>query len=195
MKRISSVLAVIALSGCATITPQEALHQGLSLSPEHFAETASVQDDSLDTIATISTEPGFQVKHGLAKQVIDDNWIRALIKKKTGAVTYEVVQQIRYSGQSWRFYDRVNYETPAGPKTKPVMVIDRNVDCDSATCWYYETVAFTVDKSLLQNIAKEGKSGAVPWHFKFTAQHGEDFKTWMSSAEIEGLMDRVAARS
>lgn len=169
------------------------MRQGLSLSPEHFAKTASVQDDSLDPIATISTKPGFQVKQGVNHQVTDDNWLRALIKKKSGAMTYEVMQMISYSSDSWRLYNQVHYETPTGSKSKSVMVVNRKADCETgAECVRAEVVTFTVPKSLLQSIAKEGKNHAVAWHFTFTAKHGKDFKAWMSSAEIAGLIKKAA---
>ncbi len=64
------------LSGCASGPTVEEL---ISLTPEHFRDTATVKDDVLETTAVISTENGY-VERGFA-----DDFLRAFIDKKTGA--------------------------------------------------------------------------------------------------------------
>lgn len=124
-----ALLLALALSGCTTTSRESQLQTALSLTKEHFKNTAMVKDDSLDTIATISTVNGFQEKRGLLGIVWEDNFLRAFIDKKTGKTSFQLYQVINYQGGGWNFYQTVNFETTSGPQSTPVTVISRDVDC------------------------------------------------------------------
>jgi hypothetical protein len=186
---------IFALSLTACNTAQEQIKNALSLSPEYFRDTAIVKDDALDTIATITTENGFQEKKGLLGLVWNDNFIRAFIDKKTGVTKYQIYQWIMYSGD-WRFYQVVNYETPAGPTQEPLTIIDRKVISCTASdgCLYKEDFAFEIDEPLLRTIASTYHPGeAKGWRFKYGAKAAEDWNDGMLGAEVAGLLEAVDA--
>lgn len=195
MNYAMALLLALALTGCATTTREAQIQTALSLTKEHFKNTAMVKDDSLDTVATITTVNGFQEKRGLLGIVWDDNFLRAFIDKKTGKTSFQLYQVIYYQGSGWNFYQTVNFETPSGPQSKPVTVISRDVDCTGSRysgCTYVEHVAFDVDESLLRTIAVNYSPGQrAGWKFKFTAKSGKDYNDGMLPAEIAGLLDKV----
>lgn len=168
----------------------------LAMTPDQFASCAAVSDDSLDVIATITTQPCFRETRGLLKIVWNDNFIRAHVDKKTGVATYQLYQSIMYEGD-WRFYRTVNYETPDGPRSEPVTEISRDViGCSggryTSGCTLSEHVAFSIDEKLLRTIATKWQPGvAAGWRFKFGAKAAQDWQDGMSAAEVSGLLQAV----
>ena len=189
------VLLASALVGCATTSREAQIETALSLTKEHFRSTAAVKDDSLDTVATITTVNGFQEKRGLLGIVWDDNFLRAFIDKKTGRTTIQLYQIIYYQGSGWNFYQTVNFETPAGPQSKPVTVIKRDVDCTGSRysgCTYVEHVGFDVDEDLLRTIAGSYQPGQRDgWKFKFVAKSGREYNDGMLPAEVAGFLEAI----
>jgi hypothetical protein len=188
------LLAALAPSTAAAAKPNKQLERLLALDPSHFQQTATVIDDALETTARISTERGFQFKGGLLKVVGDDNFLRAFIDKKTGLTQFQVYQIIPYSG-NWRFYHTVNYETPEGPKSEELTVIDRSVTgCGRYGCSFVEHVGFTADESLLRTVAASYTPGMrAAWRFKLKAKAAEDWQDGIAPAEIAGLLAAVDA--
>jgi hypothetical protein len=186
-------LSILALAVAAQANQKE-LAAALALTPEHFAETAEIKDDDLETVATISTLPGYQRKRGLMKVLWDDNFLRAFIDKSTGKTTFQVYQIIPYSGR-FRRYQTVNFETPAGPRSIPATTIDQSVDgCSRYGCSYTEHVGFDVDEDVLRAAAAAYRPGvAAAWRFKFKAQSGDEWQDGILGAEIVGLLTVVDA--
>ena len=188
------LIAVVVLGGCVT-TREAQIKTVLSLDKAHFKQTMIVKDDSLDTVAKFSTVNGFKEKRGLLGIVWDDNFIRAYVDKKTGVTTFQVYNSIYYKGSGWRFYNRVNYETPNGPKSKEVTVIARDVDCTGSRyggCTYNEHIAFTVDQALLETIASKCRPGLrAAWKYKIIPKAGEDYNDGLLPAEIAALVEIV----
>jgi hypothetical protein len=164
----------------------------LSLTMEHFRDTATVKDDALDTTATITTENGFVEHHGLLRVVWNDEFLRAFIDKRTGAKTFQVYEYIIYDSDGWRFYESANYQTPDGPQSVPATKIAQNVDCSTLGCTYTEHVAFTVDESLLRLLAAGYVAGKPAiWLYKFVGKSGPDYADGLSNAEIAGFLAKV----
>lgn len=171
----------------------------LSMTPEQFQSAVTVADDDLETIAVLSTEKGFKERRGaIIGSVLDDNYLRAYIDKKTGETKYELHQWIRYNGGLRRYYS-ANYATPDGPKSKDVTVVARNAGfCPDveivADCNVTEHVKITVDESLLRTIAANYRpNGSVAWRFKLKAENSKDWQESMMAAEIAGLLRAVDA--
>ena len=61
--------------------------QLLAMTPQDFEKSASIKDDALEVVATITTGPGFKEKHGLLGLVGSDNFLRAFIDKKCSIIT------------------------------------------------------------------------------------------------------------
>lgn len=181
-------LFMLTVTGCATQEAQ--LQTAVNLTPEHFKNTATLTDDPLDTFAKITTVNGFQEKKGLLGVVLDDNFIRAHINKKTGQASFQVYQTIPYEG-GWRFYETANFETPSGPKSISATIIARDVNC-TGYCTYNEHVAFNVDEKLLRLIASEYQQGQLrAWKFKFLPKSGRDFNSGILPNEINGILKKV----
>jgi len=197
LRSLILLLALFGLSACET-TEQRTQNAG-TLTPEHFNITAIVVDDDSGDTALISTKSGFQQKQGLLRMVYDDNFLRAIIDKKTGNVTYQVYQSIYYQASDWRFYRKVNYETPDGPESVDAKFLRpplaHNFDCPdhtSSVCAYNENVGFSVDRELLDRIASTYEPDkSVKWRFSFIPRVGDEFNDGLLVAEIIGFLQAV----
>jgi hypothetical protein len=187
-------LLALSLAGADLSAPAR---QMLAMTPQDFERTASVKDDALEVLATITTEPGYQEKHGLLRIVWSDNFLRAFIDKGSGAVRYQLYQRIVYGARLYKYFRLANYETSAGPKSVETLDLGRTEDCSRSRlyggCTRTETLAIPLDASLLKTIAAQYAPGAdTAWHFRFKAQSGEDFDGMMAPAEVAGLLAKVA---
>lgn len=187
---VTALACLLSLTSCATREAQLG-----TLTKEHFRDTITIKDDSLDTVAEISTAKGFQERKGLAGVVWDDNFLRALVDKQTGQTRIQLYQIIYYQGDSWNFYHTINYETPEGPQSRPLVIIDRNVNCTFSRyggCMYAEHVGLEVDERLLRFIAATYQPGQLQaWKFKFTAKSGREYRDGMLVGEVAGLLEAL----
>jgi hypothetical protein len=192
MKFRIAALATSIVLGLTTNTTYAKDPALLSLTLEHFRDTATVKDDPVDAITTISTENGYAEHKGPMRMVWNDEYLRTVIDKKTGRKSFQVYAWTIYSGR-WRSYESANYQTPTGPKSVPVIQIGKEMaNCAVGDCLYTERVAFPVDEELLRELA----AGNVPvkptiWAYKFIAKTGPDLAGGLSSAEIAGLLSNV----
>ena len=90
----------------------------LSLTQEHFRDTATVMDDPLDAKVTISTQNGFVEHTGPMHMVWHDEFLSAVIDNTTGQKSFQVHEEITYGG-SWRSYEAADYQTANGPRSVP----------------------------------------------------------------------------
>lgn len=197
VKILLTLVLLFGLSGC--VFTKQRTQNAQVLTPEHFKSTANLEDDDLKVTATITTKNGFKQRQGLLHFVYNDNFLRALIDKKTGEVTYQVYQSIYYQASDWRFYLKANYETPGGSEFADAKLlkapIAHDFDCPdhtSSVCAYNEDVGFSVDRELLDSIANTYEpSKSVKWNFKFIPRDGEDFHDGLLVAEIVGFLQAV----
>lgn len=193
MKHLLALLLAFAATGCATKEAQ--IRKAENLSKEHFKNTATLEDDSLETVARITTVNGFAEKRGMLGIVWDDNFLRTFIDKDSGSTSFQLYQVIYYQGSGWNFYQTANYETPSGPQSKPVTVIKQDVQCTGSRyggCTYVEHVAFDVEEGVLRAVAANYAPGRrAGWSFKFRAKSGNTYNDGMLAAEIAGLLDAV----
>lgn len=169
----------------------------MALTPDHFQKTASIKDDDLEVTATITTEPGYQIKNGLLHLVNDDYFFRAFVDKKTGEAKYQLYEYMTYVGE-WANFETVNYEAFGGLTSAPLDVLSREVgSCNQFVgCFKREVVAFTVDEQLLRALAAmydpTGK-GTAGWRFRLKAKSGAQRDEGMAPAEAAGILNAVAA--
>src|SRR5580698_5824706 len=114
---LSGLVGLLALAGNAASAKDAAL---LSLSLEHFRDTATVVNEPLDARLTISTQNGYVEHSGPLHMVWHDEFLTADIDKKTGAKSFQVHEQITYSG-AWRFYESANYPSANGSRSAPAV--------------------------------------------------------------------------
>jgi PDZ domain len=164
----------------------------LSLTMEHFRDTATVKDDPADATTAISTEKGFAEHKGPMRTVWNDEYLRSVIDKKTGQKSFQVHVLIIYGGR-WRSYETVDYRTTSGPKSGPVTPIGKEMaNCAVGDCLYTERIAFPVDEELLRRLAATDVPGKPTiWAFRLIAKTGPGYQGGLSSAEIAGFLAKV----
>jgi PDZ domain len=164
----------------------------LSLSMEHFRDSATLADNSADSSATITTENGYMEHRGLLRMVWSDEFLRSDIDKTTGQQVFHVYAWIIYSG-SWRSYETASYVASSGPKSVPANKISQEKEnCAVGDCLYTERIAFSVDEGVLREVAAGYVIGKPTiWAYKVTAKAGPDFAGGFSTAEIAGLLAKV----
>jgi hypothetical protein len=160
-----------------------------ALSADHFHARVQVVDDPLDIETVVSTERGFQTGKAMFRSPTNDNHLRAVVDKRSGATRFEVRQTLSYPG-SLRGYGEVSYQTAQWPVAAPLTKIKDN----RSQCFLFEApeicreeVAFDVSESELRRAAVA--SGA--WSFKFKSDTGHEHRTAITAAEIAGLLKAV----
>ena len=164
----------------------------LSLTMEHFRDTATVKDDPRADATTISTEKGYAEHSGPLHMVWQDEFLSGVNDKQTGQKSFRVEAWIIYTG-SWRSYESVSFQTPNGPQSVPLIKVGKEAaNCAVGDCTYTERIAFPVDEELLRRLAAAYAPGrASIWAYRFLANKGPDFAGGLSSAEISGLLAKV----
>jgi PDZ domain len=163
----------------------------LSLSVEHFKDTATVTDTGPDAV-TISTENGYKDGRGPMRTVWNDEFLEGIIDKNTGRKSFLVSVSITYTGNS-RSYTTASYLAPQEPRSVPATLTRLNKSfCAVGDCTYTEYLTFPVDETMLRQLAAEPAAGKhVLWPFKLVPKSGPGYTGGLSSAEIAGLLARV----
>jgi PDZ domain len=164
----------------------------LSLNMEHFRDTATVLDSPTDGAVTISTENGYQEHRGPLRTVWNDEYLEAVIDKKTGLKSYLVYVWITYTGAP-RGYGTASFQSPEGPRSVSTTLVVRNKSlCAVGDCSYTDRLTFPVDPDMLRRLAAQYASGTHSvWAFKLTGKSVPVYAGGLSNAEIAGLLARV----
>lgn len=164
----------------------------LSLSMEHFRDTATAKDNPSDDTTTISTENGFVEHSGPLRMVWHDEYLKGVIDRKTNRKSFQVYSLVIYTGD-FRSYKTAKFSTAKGPQSIPVIRLgSESANCAVSACTYTEHIAFAVDEALLRELA----AGYVPgkpaiWSYKLSAKSGRDYSAGLSNAEIKGFLAKV----
>jgi len=184
-----AAIAGFAVAGAASAEAVRLPAKQTALSADHFHARTQVIDDPLDIETVISTERGFQTGKGMFKSPSNDNHLRAVVDKRSGATRFEVRQTLTYPG-SIRGYSEVSHQTGQWPIEAPLTKIRDN----ASHCFLFEApevcreeVSFNVAESELRRAA--ATPGA--WGFKLTSAKGYEHRTAITHAEIEGLLKAV----
>jgi hypothetical protein len=164
----------------------------LSLSMEHFRDTATLADDAQNGRVTISTEKGYVERTGPLRMVWHDEFLTATIDKKSGEKSFQVHEEITYNG-NWRYYQGASYQGANGPRSVPAVQISKeSANCALGECIYTERIAFPVEEELLRQLAAAHvPAKPVMWNFTAVAKSGPAYAGALSSAEIAGLLLKV----
>ncbi|MBI1683664.1 hypothetical protein [Caulobacter hibisci] len=186
-----TTIAGLALAGAAVAETVKLPAKQTALGVDHFHAQTQVLDDPLDIETVVSTERGFQTGKGMFRMPSNDNHLRAVVDKRTGAVRYEVRQTLTYQG-SLRGYGQgaVAYQTSAFPVQAPVTKIRDN----EGQCFLFEApelcreeLSFSVSETELRKLAVQ----PAAWGFKFKSDKGFEHRTAITPAEIAGLLKAV----
>jgi len=191
MERNSIFAAAALVAGALIASAAGAKDSDLrSLDAEHFAQTASVTEETHAT--RITTERGYVERSGLMGEVWHDEFLAARIDHDTGGVSYEIDVSLSYRGAS-RTYQTAEFQGLDRLTTVPVKVLKRQaINCPTGECTYTETLAFPVDEALLRHIVQGYVPGkAELWRFRILAKRAPDYRGALSNAEVSGLLTKV----
>jgi Ni/Co efflux regulator RcnB len=190
----------IAMLVSSSATPSAAIAESddrrlAAMTSAQFQARSTLDDDALDTTATITTAEGFRERKPLFGPTPQDVFLRAFIDKATGRTRYQVYVTLRYRGYGWADWRLANYATPSGPKSVVTQKIIRLRGTCQRTfpCLRSETIGFFVNREVLQSSATLVTGSIVPWRFKILARVGEERALFLSAAEISGLLMAVDA--
>ena len=165
-----------------------------SLTPDHFRQTATIVDDALEPIATITTDRGFSSRGRFTDRVRSDNFFRAQVDKANGGSLFQLYAEVCYNFE-WRNFFSASVLLGGHPKAIPLTIIDRKVvTCAAGFCSYRETVAIPLTESDVQEIAAGwNAAGSRPWPYRLKATSGIDFEDAVMPAEAAGILAAVDA--
>jgi hypothetical protein len=201
MKKAAIIFfTAILISGCVS-TREATKRQVLSLTTQHFKDTVIIKQVSSGDITKFSTLRGYRHIKYLGIGWLD-SFLIGYLNNQTGKRYYQVYQFVSYQGRGWRLYNRVDYETPEGIKSKPLISYHRELkNCSSSIgCTYEEHVVFDIEESLLRRIAKpapetQGKMNAsgkiVAFLYQLSSREGHKIKYWLLPAEVAGLLEAM----
>jgi hypothetical protein len=183
--------ASLTLFGIAIHTAQAKDPGLLTLTPDHFRQTAALTSDPVSGTTTISTAPGFVEHTGLMRTVWHDEYLQAVIDGKTGRRTYQITAFEIYNG-SPRWYETATYSSPNGPRTVKTTVLEKKAEfCATGACTYTERVAFPIEEETLRQAAGNAASSPSLWRFELVAKAAPNYIGALSTAEIAGLLAKV----
>jgi hypothetical protein len=199
VKKLIIVIITLILFSCI-INPYKN-HQ-VSLDKQHFAEKIIINDYVLNDVVSFSTIKGFQQGNGTYNIVLDDNFLRGFMDKKTKAKTYQVYNVIYYagsgSGKDWKNFAQSDYQTPEGNKSTPVTLLKKEEDCSSlphyGKCLYTEHVTFKLDRELMKAIANRYTPDTPTksvWQYQLISSSGEKYEDKFFAAEVLGLSETM----
>lgn len=192
-KSLTFAVAALALALSASPLAAKLPKRLLAMTPEAFAAKVIVADDPLESEVVLSTEKGF-VAQSMLQNLIEDNHIRAVIDRQSGAIRYEVHQSMRYFG-SRRDYATVNYLATDGLRETPLKLARHGGDiCPNEEimepCALTKRVVFEIDEGLLRSIAARYAPGnGDRWAYKIKDRNGADWEDAIVPAEAAGLLE------
>ncbi|HUN45751.1 MAG TPA: hypothetical protein VMU85_04495 [Stellaceae bacterium] len=200
--RATTACAVaLLLAAChPQMSPQEKLAAWRGLTDAHFRETATIQDDNLDLVASFTTEKGLPgAKHPEDGYYYQHEFLRAFIDKRTGKIQYQLYFTMTYPGPERR-YETATYEAPKGTQQGLVTIINRSKSCERSQgvtyCDYREDLGIALDESVVRWVAErygEGDPVKQGWHYRITAHDGSDFTGLIHPAEPKGLLEAMVS--
>ena len=163
----------------------------LSLTMEHFRDTASIAEDPAGGSVAISTEPGFVEYRGPLRTVWNDEYLRAILDRSGDRRSFEVDVTLTYSGAR-RSYRRAAYRISSGLQESAASLVKVETTNCAIECMYTEHLVFPIEERTLREIAASYAPGkAALWTFKLLAKSGPHYQGEISNAEIAGLLARV----
>ena len=167
----------------------------ITLNKLHF-KTQLVSKNSLSGDAiTFSTINGFQKKPRNVSNAWANNYITAVATKKTGEITYQINSLIEYKAHDKRLYKEVVYNTATSQKSKEATILNHSISCQGSAysgCIHKEHVAFTVDSTLIENMANSyTEDSQNKWRYRLSPKRGRSYSAYLFIAEISALVDAV----
>ncbi|WP_419815633.1 hypothetical protein [Glacieibacterium sp.] len=170
----------------------------LGMTPETIAAATVVEDDALESKAVLSTQYAPTKGKKRPGQLKDRAYLKAVVDKASGVVSYEVQQIIHYPGDQ-REYSSAQYLAPAGLRQVELTDARHGIqDCTSndqyvPSCTRTKYVGFAINEADLKAIAATYRVGDPGnFTFKFKESSGVDYTSGLVAAEVAGLLKAVA---
>lgn len=201
---LTSLLLIQACSNTTPVTKFDKLSQTKSYTPSavitlnkaYFKNKLIIEKDNEKGTVKISTVNGFNKKPRNKTNAWANNYITALIDKKTRRTTYQINSLIEYKDHDKHLYKEANYSSGEGPKTKEASILKHDISCLGSAysgCIHTEHVAFSINSTLIENIAASYSKGAQnKWGYKLSPRKGRDYFSYLFIAEITALVEAVA---
>lgn len=168
----------------------------ITLNNAYFKNKLIIEKDNKKGTVKISTANGFNKKPRNKTNAWANNYITALIDKKTERKTYQINSLIEYKGHDKHLYKEVSYNTGSESKTKQASILKHYISCLGSAysgCIHTEHVAFSIDSTLIENIAASYSEGAQnKWGYNLSPRKGRDYFAYLFIAEIAALVEAVA---
>jgi hypothetical protein len=136
-------------------------------------QRVTLQDERLETSIKVNTK-GTRALWTKDSSISDLSFIRAWVDRQSLKRTFQVYSHVDYEGD-WRFFNRVNFETPNGLQSRELVKIDSNVyKYSDRTFRKYEDVGFDIDESTLRSIAANYIDGSdATFDYKLLGKAGD----------------------
>jgi PDZ domain len=162
----------------------------MTLSADHFRDSAVINDDPVANVTTVSTEKGYVEHHGPLRAVWNDEYLFGIVDRKAGRKTLEVITVVTYRG-SRRSYGQAKVQGANGTTTVPtVHMKTSSINCPTGECTYTDQLSFPVDESLLRQLAAHAADKPELWHFSLVEPSG-NYTGELSTAEIAGFLAKI----
>ena len=183
------------ICGCAA-TPQQKFDELVSLDINHFRDTMTVTDDSMETTAVFSTQRGWSEKHGILGVVWSDSFLRGYIDKRTGHKRFQAYVAMRHTLGDWARPYQANYGRPL--RTTDVSKVSTDVDCSASdlygSCKYEEHVVFDIHPDEVLRIWTEATPEdfkTLVWKFRIKNHGTKDYDDGIPLPEMIALVDMM----
>lgn len=191
-------LALIGADASASFDPhaqrspkqrEKRVAEQMAISPTDASALVGTNDDPMNELVLMSTDAVYTPRGAFSDRVRADNFFRAFVDRKTGGASYQLYQQITYSGE-WRHFDRANAMMADGLHTFELVPISRDVDtCQYGVCVNTEVLGVSLSEGDMKAIsAMSSASPAALLTLRFKSNTGLDWDDEIAPAEAKGLL-------
>lgn len=195
--RSSRILAALTLATAAPALAYEQLPERLArLTPADFASKVEVADDPEAQAVVFSTREGYTRERALRGAHANDVHLRAVVDRRTGAVSWQVWHKLVYTGGK-REIVSVHYTAGGAPRQSAVTEARHGLtQCPPTdgigTCNLELGFAFELPEQTVREIARSYRPGErKPWQLRFKDANGRDVTGGLAPAEAAGLIHAV----
>jgi hypothetical protein len=164
------------------------------LSPADFASRIKVENDPLEDSVIFSSQSAYKRDRMTRGAFSGDAHLRAVLDRKTGAISWQMWNDLSYSGAR-KSFGKVHFITKGSlHKVSPSVKENWIDDCPESTvsCHQYLRVAFELPEDTIREIADAYRPGnRTSWKMRFKDDNGHDVTAGLAPAEAAGLISVV----
>jgi hypothetical protein len=168
--------------------------QAMTLSVSDYQQ--SVSREETDKVIIFSSKDALHSNLGTTDSEINDNYVKAVIDKISGKVSYQIVNTIQYQAPDWHFYELAKYVTQEGVTEQPISTIDNQVlECSVfSDCSYLEIISFEIDEQLVKKGAERYQSDTQSGiKYLLIPKTGQNYNGIVFAQELVAVYNMVEA--